>query len=364
MVDQNNKVIYICPNGFLGGAERFVLNAAIGHQEVGQWKPIIIFFNDGDALQEAQKKNVQTYLLKNKFRLLNPYKLFLALKEIRSIIVQENPGFLHATMAYGHIITWLASIFLPYKRLWFQHGPVDSVLDLIANQLPVDHIAYNSNYLKTLHHISLDERKLKALEEQYKIDNPFLLLSAGRITECKSYETIIDALHSLIANKNIEASKIKLLIIGSPTGKNDQQYEQKIHHLVQKYSLESIIQFLPFQANIHYFYALADCFIQSSKIPEPFGLTAAEAMKQGTFTIGCKQGGITEILQHEITGFTFESSLSSAPKELALALDEIIQDSQKREKLGLAGQKIVTDKLSIQTMINKLEEIYTSKQSK
>ena len=380
MSKESSTVVYICPNGFIGGAERFVLNAAAGHIKHGNCKPIILFFKNGDAVLEAKKNNIQVHVLKNKFRLLNPIKLYRAIRELRSYFIESKPDFIHATMAYGYIVTWLATIFLPFKKLWFQHGPVNNILDLIATQLPVEYMAYNSYYLKKLHHknprllsrapkgeyiihlgipeINLDSKKLEDLQKKFCNDNKFIFLSAGRITPCKGYETIIHAINSLIKTKKTYVENIKILIIGSPTNQKDHRYQEDLHQLVKDYSLSDNVVFLPFQNDIHHYYSLADCFIQASNIPEPFGLTAAEAMKQGILTIGCNEGGITEILKNKVTGYTFSSASALASTELAKLIEHVIHNKEQGKHLAKAGQNLVNEKLTIKSMIESLENIY------
>ena len=86
----NNTIVYICPNGYLGGAERFVLEAAYGHLRFGKYKPVIIFFSDGKAVDLARERKIDFFIIKQKFRLSNPVSLFKALVEIRKLFKKNN----------------------------------------------------------------------------------------------------------------------------------------------------------------------------------------------------------------------------------------------------------------------------------
>ena len=49
------KVLYISPNGYLGGAERFVVDITRLHQNTNV-ECAILFFSEGDAVDLARKK--------------------------------------------------------------------------------------------------------------------------------------------------------------------------------------------------------------------------------------------------------------------------------------------------------------------
>ena len=118
------KVLYISPNGYLGGAERFVLTATVAHLKSSRIKAAILFFSDGEASREARAAGVECLTLKHKFRMRNPLQFIKALLEIRSIVKSYNPEVLQLTMPYSHIALSLATLGLNVKKVWFQHGPV------------------------------------------------------------------------------------------------------------------------------------------------------------------------------------------------------------------------------------------------
>jgi hypothetical protein len=42
---EKKKILYICPNGYLGGAEKFVLNIVSGHQKSNKFNTSVLFFS-------------------------------------------------------------------------------------------------------------------------------------------------------------------------------------------------------------------------------------------------------------------------------------------------------------------------------
>ena len=81
-------------------------------------------------------------------------------------------------------------------------------------------------------------------------------------------------------------------------------------------------------------------------------------MKQGILTIGCNEGGITEILKNKVTGYTFSSASALASTELAKLIEHVIHNKEQGEHLAKAGQNLVNEKLTIKSMIESLEKIY------
>ena len=82
--------MYVSPNGYLGGAERFVLNAAKGHLDQQKIKTGILFFSGGESVKEAGKLGIKYFVLVNKFRFRKPLELLRAIIEIRKIVKNFN----------------------------------------------------------------------------------------------------------------------------------------------------------------------------------------------------------------------------------------------------------------------------------
>lgn len=77
-----------------------------------------------------------------------------------------------------------------------------------------------------------------------------------------------------------------------------------------------------------------DIFVAPSRY-ESFGLVFLEAMMFGKPAIGCRAGGMPEVIEEGVTGLLAEPG--DAPS-LAAALDTLLADAAKREALGRAGR--------------------------
>ncbi len=345
-MNQQKKTLYLSPNGYLGGAEKAMLQFCIAHQ-AHHWPFIILFLNDGEAYQLAVKAGLPVILLPQhlRFKLRSIKKLWRAIRFIREIIRKEDIKIIHATMAYGHIVAALSSLFFPTKRYWFQHGPVGGALDNIASCFPVNAILFNSAFLQREHNKlnylaspldreyivplaiakkSVDLKKVAAIKQQFI--SPLILI-AGRICSWKGYDTAIKALSSI-------KTPWHLLIIGSPQQDHDRQYLAFLKQLVDKLQLTTKVTFLDFTSDIHHYFHAADLFLHTSNTPEPFGLVVAEAMLQKTFVIGSDHGGVNDILINNLTGLTFSATSKERVVDLRRQINTFFTlDSTTKERL-------------------------------
>lgn len=85
------------------------------------------------------------------------------------------------------------------------------------------------------------------------------------------------------------------------------------------------------QDNLPKFYQEGDICVIPSLWPEPFGITAIEAMACGIPVIASMTGGLQEIIEDGVTGFLFEPGDS---KELARKLKILILDKEIRNYMG------------------------------
>ena len=99
----SKKVLYVSPNGYLGGAERFVLNACIGHLKYGKDQPYILFFNDGELVNIVKEQGIPYYILKNKFKFSSPIKLWRAIKETKGFLEANDFDVINLTMPYSQL---------------------------------------------------------------------------------------------------------------------------------------------------------------------------------------------------------------------------------------------------------------------
>jgi glycosyltransferase involved in cell wall biosynthesis len=338
------RILYLSPNGYLGGAESFVLDINHQHKKSGIASSIL-FFNDGEAVKKCQELGIPHKLLPFRLKLSRLSSITKSISYVREMIKLESYDIIHCTMPYAMLIGSPAAQFTSAKVVWFQHGPVGGLLDHLAMFYPVDLILFNSRYTMQMHNqlwgagwqnclkqtLALGVKqtegnfaKAQEIRDEYLTGKQEVLcLSAGRICEWKGYHTSIKSM-AFLREKNPELfNKYKLLIVGGAKRESDKVYQNYLKTLIEQFDLRDSVELIGHVENINDYLKATDIFIHSSAIPEPFGLIVAEAMINDCLVIGSQSGGVSDILINGKTGYTFPSTDINAEEPLVEILNGI-----------------------------------------
>ena len=374
-----NKVLYVSPNGFVGGAEAFVLEITKSHKKSNKYEIINMFFNDGDAVTISQKNDIETILLKNKFKLSHPLKLLKAILEIRQILKEKQINLIHSTMPYAHIVMSLSSFGLGIQKVWFQHGPVDGILDKIGKWFKVECVMYNSEFLKEEHDklagfnaikkdiiipLGIDEKIVKEpkVDDFLRSDeqDQIIIGVAGRINRFKGYHIFIKAIE--IIKNELDESIFKRCIfpiIGGANSEEDKKYLNELNELARAQKMENKISFLGHKSNINDYLKIMDVFLHCSPDREAISIVAAEAMLQSTLVVG---SGIDDIVKDGKTGFECNTNIENPEILLGNILKEIINNISKEKDfykdIKKEAYNLIKQNYSKESMTNLVEITY------
>ena len=101
-------------------------------------------------------------------------------------------------------------------------------------------------------------------------------------------------------------------------------------------------------------YAACDLFVAPS-LYESFGLIYLEAMNYAKPVIGCRAGGIPEVIDHDVTGLVVDPE---APQQLAEAIVSLLKSPQKLREFGLAGREQMRQRFHYLTMARNFAQAY------
>ena len=102
------------------------------------------------------------------------------------------------------------------------------------------------------------------------------------------------------------------------------------------------------------YYGVMDVFALASA-REAFGLVAAEAMLAGLPVVASRVGGLTEIVEHEVTGILVPPL---APGSLAEALRRLATDRGLRERMGTAGRSRAERLYTVERYVSEIATLY------
>ena len=111
----------------------------------------------------------------------------------------------------------------------------------------------------------------------------------GSITRIKGIHLVIQALSSIIKNRNAE-----LLIYGEAGDDDSRKYEYELKKIITDYNLEGRIIFKGHIENKEKLYSGIDILINFSIIPESFSFSVLEAMAYRKIVIAANSGGPKE----------------------------------------------------------------------
>lgn len=188
-----------------------------------------------------------------------------------------------------------------------------------------------------------DNEKVNRIKEKYK--GRKILFSLGRLVKYKGFMFGIEAMKKV--------DNAIYLIGGSGPLKEDFENYIKANLLEDKVELLGRIE----DNDLDNYYKACDIYLFPSIMQsEAFGIVQLEAMKYGKPIINTNLGtGVNYVSIHNKTGLTVEPKNS---KELANAINKLLNNDSLRETLGQNAKKRVENVFNLLKLKNKIKKLY------
>ncbi|MEN2400551.1 glycosyltransferase [Flavobacterium sp. MC2016-06] len=314
MSDLSQKSIaLIIPDFNFGGEEKRVVFFANNY--IDYFQNVYLFAPDGMSTKLLNPKvkhiviNVRNY--KN---------LPSVLKIIKKEKIQFFQGHKRATTPY-----LLASEkFLNVKSI-FNFDNIYLSYNYLCKFITPSHVVYLSDIVKNYYapyykknknitinmggdfYENIPANKIQDLKKELRIEEKFILLSLGRLSEQKNHQKLIEALSEL-KNENFIC-----LVVG------DGPLEDKIKRLIEKHQLSDKVRLLGHRTDVQNLLCISDILIQSS-IFEGFPNVFIEAASVGLPIIATDVGSSRTLVENN--GIIVEPNNS---EQLAKAIFEMMQ---------------------------------------
>lgn len=190
----------------------------------------------------------------------------------------------------------------------------------------------------------LDQQFTDEFRRRFGLEGKFVVSSVGRITQLKDYETFISGLALL---RKTVPNVVGLIVGGVRDDKND--YFGRLQQQVAAEGVADIIHFTGSQRKVAEIYALSDVVVSSSKKPESFGRSAAEALAMNVPVVATGHGGMLDIVIPGISGQLFN------PEDPA-GLAESILACRQMDRSGL--RQFVADRFTLERMVEATLAVY------
>jgi glycosyltransferase involved in cell wall biosynthesis len=184
-------------------------------------------------------------------------------------------------------------------------------------------------------------------EERAPLDGPPTVTYAGRLAREKGVDVLVRAFHRVRARH----PDARLRVAGA--GPED----AALRALVERLGLSESVEMRGQLGSAGLEALLGQSWVHAvpSRWPEPFGLTATEAMMRGVAVVASAIGGLAESVEDEVTGLRVAAGDEEA---LAQALSRLLADRALAERLGAAGRRRAMAMFTIEESVDRFEALY------
>jgi len=177
-------------------------------------------------------------------------------------------------------------------------------------------------------------------------EKEFNILSVTRLDSSNSYKGV-DSMINTIPLLIKKIPNLKYTIIGKGDDK------ERLMNLSKELHVEKYIDFKGYVEYVEPYYQYCDIFSLPSK-GEGFGIVYIEAMKYKKPCIACDEGGQTDVVIDNKTGYLCRYDDIEC---LSSKIIDLFENSDKRYEFGLNGYKHLIDNFTFDKFKSRLEEI-------
>lgn len=193
--------------------------------------------------------------------------------------------------------------------------------------------------------VSVDHLNVYDLNEVCRIREQYgqrIVLGVGRLVYYKGFEYLVRAMSQVDAH---------LLLIGQGP------LREHLQQLAASLKLSKRVTFLSEVADVRPYYHAADVFALSSVMrSEAFGIVQLEAMACGKPVINTQlDSGVPFVSPHNVSGLTVRPADA---EELGAAINELLNQPERKLQLGAAGRRRVAQKFTVERMVQNTLELY------
>jgi len=228
----------------------------------------------------------------------------------------------------------------------------DSVREQLVDAFPnyADRVVVVPNWIDAQGNSLLSRN---AAREAFGLHRRWALAIIGQLTPLKRQEMFVSAAAKLIKDRHW--TDADFLVIGQPGSKDeDVAYANQLCELVNLLGLQENIRFTGFVNELPAKLSAFDVVVVPSQ-NEAFSLALIEAMAAGCAVIASRVGGMTEIVEHEVTGLFLDRNDDTT---LMAAMSRLLTDNHLRQKMGSLAQASVIERFERERVIDRIEKLY------
>ena len=304
------NIVHFIYNFSFGGIEKIVLDLAKEQSINGYKVTIIVCSTDGPMKAMFDQAKIRIFSLDRK----SGFSIVYRKKDLKCLKILRNADVIHVHTS--NVYFFLLSAVSKTPILQTIHGGLaigrkktlkirlKNQINILLTRCLVRHVSFVSNFFQEFYHaefgISYQKKSSvikngipsnpvtpeeEILKYQSKFKNKYIFGTVSRLVSEKRVDLLIRAVSHLPRDDGWI-----LIIVGDGISRLD------LENQVRQHDLKNYVKFIGYSPHtLKWFAAMNLCVLPSKD--EPFGITALEAISQGTETIALKDGGgLFEIL--------------------------------------------------------------------
>ena len=363
------KILQISSAQTLGGGERHLADlvnglAGRGHEVYVALRPKSPLISE---LKKVPRENVTTLPLRNSLdaksarelsRLVRRHKMPIVHAHmardypLAAYTVRQNKG--SRLIVTRHVLFRLSRL---HRITLSGAARIIAVSEAVASQLLSDGVAAPERISVVLNGIDtsgFEETRLKFDREQFLRswnlpDHSLVVGTVGELTPLKGQAEFLQAAAQVLK----QHPNAYFFIAGIDHSQGNKNHAA-LQHLIEELNLTERVRLVGWLEDLAQLYCALDVFVSASHT-ESFGLAIAEAMASGAAVVATETPGAREIIQAGETGLLVP--IRDVDK-LARAVLKLLDNKDRRVRLGRAAQQSVATQFSVERMIDETEEIY------
>ncbi len=211
--------------------------------------------------------------------------------------------------------------------------------------LPNDKLVMVPNGVNPHVYDGLEKEDLRSARLKYALTHEKIVLYVGRLVYEKGIHILINAIPKILAK--VDA---KFVIVGSG------YMQEQLSNIVRSMGLEHKVLFTGFvdEESLLRLQKVADVSVVPSLF-EPFGIVALEAMAAKSPVVVSDTGGLSEIVNHDVTGVKVYPNNTDS---LAWGITKILLDDNFRNRIRENAHKVILEKYDWDKIAQRTRQMY------
>jgi len=356
------NVLYLVNHLNVGGISSYLLNLCAGFSKLGD--TVYVASSAGELEDKFVSAGARLIKIPIKTKQEISPKILLSFFKLYGLIKKYNIDLVHSQSRTTQVLGCLLSRYTGVKHVFTCHGffkpklsrrffpcfpdQAIAISQPVAKHLeedlhfPAQRIQIVSNGIDG--RLFLSTKPKEEIKKSLGLGPGEVVGNIGRLSDVKGQAYLIAAFPLILRS----FPSAQLLISG------DGKLAGELLRQAKQLKVSDKVFFIRGSAQVADLLAVIDVFVMPS-LQEGLGLALMEAMSTGLAVVGTNVGGISDLLQDGQNGLLVKPK---DEKALARAVEELLADKIKRQRLADAAAKFIRDNFSYDKMIAQTKEVY------